>query len=398
MTSKYSSVHSLRIPLKKFKIFSDGDYSAMSKFALLSSIYPPDSGGPATFTAAYKNFLTEKGFRAFVISYSDAKSHICKNSRESIRLISRAHHPVVRLLLMVFEIWKLAIMRIPILANGCFIELAIATLLSPCNFTVKIPGDIVWERASSKGMVNCSVHDFQSVKLPFNLKILRFLFTLSLRKAKIVLVPAPYLVGLAISWGVDPNKIVLIYNGVDIDTFRPIKVPKTYDVITVSRLVPVKNIEETIKCCARLNLRMLVVGDGPLLQSLKHLAKEIGANVTFAGNADQSQLPSLYNESRIMVLNSSIEATSYSLLEARACGLPAIANLGTGATEVISHNRDGFLCGDSTGMTLEDALLKLTSDHHLAALYGENAREDTVKRFNRKKIFHEILVYSTTGK
>ena len=370
----------------------------MNKLAILSSIYPPDSGGPATFTAAYKNFLQDKGIRPYVVSYCDGKSQSYKSSRESIRLITRKQNPVVRLILMIFEIWKLAFMRIPILANGCFLELSIATLFAPNNFTVKIPGDIVWERASSKGFVNCSVHDFQSVKLPFNLRILRFFFTLSLRRAKVVLVPAPYLVQLAISWGVNSRRIVLIYNGVDIDAFQPMDLQKNYDVISVSRLVPVKNIEETIKCCARLNLSMLVVGDGPLLQPLRHLAKATGANVTFAGNADQSELPHLYNQSRVMVLNSSIEATSYSLLEARACGLPTIANLGTGATEVISHNRDGILCGDSTNMTLEDALLKLTSDHHLAAFYGENAREDAVKRFSRKRLFDEILAYTTTGK
>ena len=384
--------------MKKSIFSSNSDSADKSKLAILSSIFPPDSGGPATFTAAYKNFLRDKDIYAYVVSYCDAKSQNYKSSSESIHLISRKRNPVVRLSLMIFEIWKLAIMRIPILANGCFVELSVATLFAPRNFTVKIPGDIVWERASSKGFVNCNVHDFQLIKLPFSLKILRFFFTLSLRRAKVILVPAPYLVQLAISWGVDPKKIVLIYNGVDIDTFHPMNLPKKYDVISVSRLVPVKNIEETIQCCARLNLRMLVVGDGPLMQSLSHLAEELGANVTFAGNASQSELPHLYNESRIMVLNSSIEATSYSLLEARACGLPTIANVGTGATEVISHYSDGILCGDSTGTTLEDALSKLTSEHHLAVSYGENAREDTIKRFDRRKLFDEILLYSRTGK
>jgi hypothetical protein len=53
-------VHNQRIPLKKYIFSSSSDSAEKSKFAVLSSIYPPDSGGPATFTAAYKNFLQEK--------------------------------------------------------------------------------------------------------------------------------------------------------------------------------------------------------------------------------------------------------------------------------------------------------------------------------------------------
>jgi N,N'-diacetylbacillosaminyl-diphospho-undecaprenol alpha-1,3-N-acetylgalactosaminyltransferase len=97
-----------------------------------------------------------------------------------------------------------------------------------------------------------------------------------------------------------------------------------------------------------------------------------------------------------MVLNSSIEATSYSLLEARACGLPTIANTGTGATEIISNEIDGILCGSSTGFSLEPALKLLSENRDIAANYGLRARRDTIKRFSRKSIFEQILVHSTS--
>lgn len=369
-----------------------------NELAIISSIYPPDSGGPATFTASFNSFLRTKGVKTRVLSYCDDNSRVFKSSEETIRLISRRVNPVFRLARMVFEIYKLAIKKIPIIANGCFIELAIATFLTSISFTVKIPGDIVWERASSAGLVTCSVHEFQSKKLPFKFKILRWLFTLSLKRANLVIVPAPYLVELVNAWGIDRTKVQLIFNGVDVDSFKPMHLPKKYDVISVSRLVPVKNIEETIACCARLKLKLLVVGDGPLLLELKELATKLGGDVTFFGSANQTQLPLLYNESKIMVLNSSIEATSYSLLEARACGLPSIANVGTGATEIISNGIDGFLCGESTGIFLENALKLLSDNLHTATEFGSNARRDAVRRFSRKNLFEQILVHSTSDK
>ncbi len=382
--------------MKQLRMFSNKNQLMQSELAVISSIYPPDSGGPATFTSSFSSFLHEKGIRTRVLSYCDGHSKRLKSPSGAIRLISRNINPVLRLLLMVFEIYKIAAKKIPVISNGCFIELALSTFIIPINFTVKIPGDIVWERASSAGLVSCSVHEFQSMKLPLKYKILRWLFTLSLKRSRLVIVPAPYLVELVSAWGIEKNKVILIYNGVDIETFKPLGLPKKYDVISVSRLVPVKNIEQTLRCCARLNLKLLVVGDGPLLVELKNLAAKLGSDVTFFGSADQSQLPVLYNESRIMVLNSSIEATSYSLLEARACGLPTIANTGTGATEIISNEIDGILCGNPTGFSLEPALKLLSENHDIAAKYGSSARRDAVQRFSRKSIFEQIFVHATS--
>jgi glycosyltransferase involved in cell wall biosynthesis len=377
--------------LKKLNLMSKSNRQKNDEIAILSSIYPPDAGGPATFAVAYKSFLQRNGFKPKVVSYCDSNSHTYVESEATVQLISRQLNPVVRLLLMVYAIWKLCWKRVPLLANGCFIELALATFLAPKNFVVKIPGDIVWERACSSGLVTCSVQDFQKVNLPIKFKLLRFLFTSSLKKASKIVVPAPYLIDLALGWGVNPEKIFLVYNGVDTENFFPIETQKVYDVISVSRLVPVKNIAGTIECCARLGLSLLVVGDGPLMQELQDQAKNQKVNVTFAGNSEQAALPFLYNQARIMVLNSAVEATSYSLLEARACGLPAIANDGTGATEIITHNKDGILCGPSTGIFLEDALRELIGNEGLADYYGVNARNDTLKRFDRKNLYRQLL-------
>jgi glycosyltransferase involved in cell wall biosynthesis len=178
---------------------------------------------------------------------------------------------------------------------------------------------------------------------------------------------------------------------VDTELYQPdSNVEKIYDVVTVSRLVPVKQIDELIVACAKLNLSLAIVGDGPLFTDLQTLAIKLQSNVSFLGLKNQEQLPLIYQQSRVFVLNSQIEATSYALLEARSSGLASIANCGTGSEQVIHHLADGILCGASTGFTLESALKFIFGDEFDLASAGEIARSSTVSEFNRKSIFGRI--------
>jgi GalNAc-alpha-(1->4)-GalNAc-alpha-(1->3)-diNAcBac-PP-undecaprenol alpha-1,4-N-acetyl-D-galactosaminyltransferase len=144
--------------------------------------------------------------------------------------------------------------------------------------------------------------------------------------------------------------------------------------------------------CDNLNLSLLIVGDGPEMQNLSSLAKTLGAKIDFVGNASQSELIEHLQDSKFYILNSTADATAYSLLEARSCGLIAIANIETGASQIIEHEKDGYLTKSTNHQEVEKSLRWLLSreSKDLKAM-REASRNSTVSHFNRNVNFEKIL-------
>jgi len=214
---------------------------------------------------------------------------------------------------------------------------------------------------------------------------------LALKRSTSVIVPSKELKELCIGWGVDSNKINIVYNSVSLDTFYPNKaIDKVFDLVTVARLVPWKGVGEIIQCAASHSLKLAVVGDGPQLSELQKLAQELNADVTFLGNKTQSSMPDLLNSARFFILNSDFEATSYALLEARACGLVAMANAGTGSEEVIRDHIDGLLIQKKTGRDLSQCLKVISSSSFDYDAHSREAVLRTSTEFNVDINFSKI--------
>ena len=85
----------------------------------------------------------------------------------------------------------------------------------------------------------------------------------------------------------------------------------------------------------------------------------------FLGTVAHEQLPDLLIQNEALVMPSIYEGTPKALLEAMACGVPVIATKSPGITGVVTHNRNGYLCGLSTEeirgairAVLEDVVLR----------------------------------------
>jgi glycosyltransferase involved in cell wall biosynthesis len=275
-----------------------------------------------------------------------------------------------------------------ILANGLFLEVWIASRIFGFKYAVKVPGDIVWERARNKSKTKLTIDDFQNEYVGWKYALFRNLYSRSLRNAKQVIVPSEHLFSLCQLWGVSTEKIHLVHNSVFIDQFKSVQQNMDFDVLTVARLVKWKGIDQIIKVCADNKLRLLVIGDGPEMQNLKRTAHETGANVVFTGDVAQGELPNYYSRCKSFVLNSNFEASSYSLIEAMACSLPVIASRRTGSAEVVRHSVDGYLVDEN--FSLAEAIKTLFEDPGLALEMGKNARERVASDFNSELNFQRI--------
>jgi glycosyltransferase involved in cell wall biosynthesis len=358
------------------------------KVLLITSIYPPQVGGPAIFTSRFSGWLFEKNFKVKIITYTTEVT----NGDDKISYISLQYGRLTAFFKFIFEILKNSNKNTLILSNGAFIETYIACLISRRKYVLKIPGDHVWELSRNRGWTNKNIEDFQYEKLNFLQRIFRTLNNLSLKKAEFVISPSNQLATFAERWGVENDKIKTIYNCVNPNQFNKIDIPyKHYDLITICRLVPWKGLEELIECSIKLNLKLLIVGDGPLLSKLKLLANKRPSDISLVGIVENNKLSEILNNAKIFVLNSEFEATSYALIEAKMCGLPVIAKKTDGSLTLIQNGIDGFVYSPVEGIDLEGAITKLIGNKGLIDSFGSEARNDALLRFNQQINFTKIL-------
>jgi glycosyltransferase involved in cell wall biosynthesis len=361
-----------------------------TKFCLVTSNYPPDIGGPSKFASTFP--FTLSNHVGSVISTTGGKSDVFQNSNHSVFLISRQISIFTRTLKIIWRIWKKALPRsTEVVANGFFVETFIACFLAHKSYVAKIPGDIVWEKAKNANLTKSSIVNFQTELLPVKYRVFQILNHIAIRKARKVICPTKELADLASLWGAEKKNITVIPNSVDTSKFKNSgKDNHKYDVICVNRLVEWKGMKEVIDACSKLDLKLAVAGTGPLYDELVGFSQKIGAKVEFLGDVPNDDLVANLNASIIYVLNSTYEATAYSLLEAMSCGLAPIARVDTGSEEVLDQNVNGILVGGNEYPTLLDALSALQEDRELASKIGLAARNTVVERYDMRNNYQAI--------
>jgi glycosyltransferase involved in cell wall biosynthesis len=250
---------------------------------LISGIYPPDTGGPASFTEDFAHWLSQNNEKVSVVTYTDGPSQTKYFDSIKITYVHRYENLPKRYICFAWSILKNYDSTVRVLTVGAFLETMLASLVRNLRYTTKIPGDIVWERARNNSITSLDILEFQTIKLSWKYFLFRKLFSYSVKSASLVLVPSTQLETLALTWGARPAQTQLVYNSVQVSEL-PISIESpTYDFVTVSRLVPWKGIDHVIQNVCTQGYRLLVVGDGPQRIALERLASNFPGLVDFAG-------------------------------------------------------------------------------------------------------------------
>jgi glycosyltransferase involved in cell wall biosynthesis len=357
------------------------------KILLITSIYPSQIGGPAIFTERFAKWLEQKKYKVKIITYCSSKETMSTQVTQ-IPLGNNRLRPFIE---FIFQIVKNSSKSDLILANGAFIETFLACKLTGRKYVTKIPSDHLWEYSKNKGWTNLSVLDFQYSKLNIIQKIFRFLLNLSFRNAKYVITPSEQLSYFTKFWGVEKSKIKLIYNSADPNVFRNLKMDKKeFDLITVCRLISGKGLQELIRCVLKLDLTLAVIGEGPLYSHLKNLSGN-SSKIKFFGKVENQKIVYALNNSKIFVLNSDSEATSYAIIEAKMCGLPVITRFNDGSSILIRNYLDGLIFNNIGQSNLENSISFLIKNKILAKKFGTESEKDAKLRFNQNVNFLKIL-------
>ena len=179
--------------------------------------------------------------------------------------------------------------------------------------------------------------------------------------------------------GIDEERIVVIYNGVDIDRFTPdpgarerlaknfLIEPDELVVLSACKLLHWKHPEVLIEACGILAqrsvpVRLFVAARGPLRMNLEHLSHKLGIadRTHWLGYWEKPE--SLFQACDILVLPSVGEAFGNVLAEAMACGVPVIGSRSGGIKEVIEDGKTGLLARPLDSTALADCIQKLAKD------------------------------------
>jgi sugar transferase (PEP-CTERM/EpsH1 system associated) len=202
--------------------------------------------------------------------------------------------------------------------------------------------------------------------------------------------------------GVDASKIALLYNGVDVQRFRPPERSReaiagspftqadTWLVGTVGRLSPVKDqlllaraFMRALELApeARRQLRLVVVGEGPLRGSIEGILREGGASALswLAGN--RGDIPLVMRGLDMFVLPSIAEGISNTILEAMATALPIVATRVGGNAELLDDDT-GTLVDSGDVEDMARAVLDDWRDRDAARARGRQARAEVERRFS----------------
>lgn len=137
------------------------------------------------------------------------------------------------------------------------------------------------------------------------------------------------------------------------------------------------------------NIRLLIVGEGPLRKELESRSEKLGINDKVIFTGFQKDINKYLEMMDIFVLPSRTEGLGISVLEAMAKGLPVIATRVGGIPEIVDNNKTGILVDYKRIDQLVSALSCLIENRDIRLEYGKRGQEKVTNRFSYGKFINE---------
>jgi glycosyltransferase involved in cell wall biosynthesis len=241
------------------------------------------------------------------------------------------------------------------------------------------------------------------------------LIKLALKRADLITCDAEHMKETMMKLGVNPEKIKIIYFGVDTKKFCPgpkdkelikkLGIENCPVVISLRNLEPIYDVETLIRAIPLVlkevpSVKFIIGGKGSEEEKLKNLAKElkISESVRFVGFIPNDELPKYLRTVDVYVSTSLSDAgISASTAEAMACGLPVIITK-TGENEKwVKDGEGGYLIPIKNPKILAEKIIYLIKNEKLKKEFGKVNRTTIEEKNNyykemekMEKLYEEI--------
>ena len=163
----------------------------------------------------------------------------------------------------------------------------------------------------------------------------------------------------------------------------------------LGRMTEIKRVDVLLRAFAQLRSAgvesdLVLVGDGPLRQELKRLARELGveSRCHFVGFSEQ--VSAHYAAFDAVALTSASEGTPVTLIEALAAACPVVSTDVGGVSDVVEDCHSGYLVAPGDVAALAERLQRLAGDPALRREFGEAGRSFVVPRYSVPRLVDDV--------
>jgi phosphatidylinositol alpha-1,6-mannosyltransferase len=220
----------------------------------------------------------------------------------------------------------------------------------------------------------------------------------ALHEADRVVAVSSYTKNALVKVGLDPNKVIVINNGVDTTRFQPgprsqaivdrFRLSNRRILLTLARLDERKGQDMMIRAIPKIvaavpDLAYLVVGEGRMMERLWGLVSDLRleSTVLFTGGVSDEDVLAYYRTCDVYAMPNRTTATGETegfglmFLEAGACGKAVIGGKAGGVPDAIRDGETGFLVDGTSVDAIAEACIKLLEDGELRDRFGANGLE-----------------------
>ncbi len=365
------------------------------RILIATGIYPPDIGGPATYSKELADELIRQGHTVVVITYGGKKEL-------GLVTVSRQLPKGIRHFIYFLKVLRNAIHADIIYAQdpvSVGLPASFAAWFLRKKFVVRIAGDYAWEQGVGRFGVKELLDDFLKLRYGFRVELLRWCQQLVARSADLVIVPSEYLKEVVLRWGLKNKNIEVVFSvaqrvgkiskedaraslGLDGKVF-----------VSAGRLVSWKGFKMLIELMPKLlPAKLIILGDGPERAALEALRDrlKLADSVLLLGAVSKEVLVQYVTAADVFLLNTGYEGYSHQLLESMAIGTPVVTTSAGGNKELVDDNINALVAEYNNLSEWEIQIKKILNDDMFAKKISQEAQRQveghTFKDMTKKLI------------
>ena len=367
------------------------------RVVVVSGIWPPDVGGPASHAPALAAALREAGHEVVAVTTADAAP---PDQPYRVEWVRRGLPAPVRHLAVARAVARAARGADVVYATTMIRRASLGALVARRPLVAKLVADEAYERERRAGRFGGTLAEFQELPGGARVRALRATRTAALRRARRIVVPSAYLREIALRWGLDPARVVVVPNPApplgDLPSRGEAREALGLSgrvVATAGRLTAQKALGDALDAIARVDGAALVVlGDGPERPRLEARRDELGLGdrVRFLGAGTRADVVRLFRAADVALLTSAWENLPHTVLEALAAGTPVVATAVGGVPEVVREGENGLLVAAGDVEAIGGALARLLGDDPLRERLAA-AAAPSVEELSEPRILSRIV-------
>jgi glycosyltransferase involved in cell wall biosynthesis len=343
------------------------------RILIVSGIWPPEVGGPASHGPEFGGFLIARGHEVHAVTSAGPEGADLPGF--PLTVFRRDRPRPLRLAGGALAAARAARWADVTYSTGMYSRSALAATINRIPLGLKLVSDPAYERARRLGLFNDTLESFQEPQRNRAIGVLKRMRSATLARASRIVIPSRYLAEIARTWGLPDQVISVVPNPAPpIDRLSSREelrgrlglADTTF--VFVGRLVPAKQLGLALAALGQVpEASLVIVGDGPDRQKLADAISSagLGDRVTLKGALPRGEAIAWLRAADAAVLSSAWENFPHAAVEALAAGTPLVATAVGGVPEVIESGMNGILVPPGDAHELAAAMRSVATDPEL---------------------------------